>query len=92
VLLWLPEPVFGPAGMRPPATFRWRGRDHAAVVAEGPERIAPEWWLDDPAWRAGQRDYWRVVTDRGEALWLFVTRDSSPDARSGDWFCQGSFC
>lgn len=88
ILLWPPEPVSGPAGLRPPAQFRWRGRDHATVAAEGPERIAPEWWLDDPAWRTGQRDYWRVTTDRGEALWLFVTRDRAPVA----WFCQGSFC
>lgn len=92
VLLWSPEPVFGPSGLRPPPLFRWRGRDHAVLHSEGPERIAPEWWLDDPAWRAGQRDYWRVITDRGEALWLFVTRDRAADTRSGDWFCQGSFC
>ena len=92
VLLWPPEPVFGPAALRPPASFRWRGRDHVTLRAEGPERIAPEWWLDDPAWRAGQRDYWRVTTDRGEALWLFVTRGHPAAAQPGDWFCHGSFC
>ena len=28
----------------PPRQFRWRGVVHQIVSAEGPERIAPEWW------------------------------------------------
>ena len=28
----------------PPRQFRWRGVRHQIVHAEGPERIAPEWW------------------------------------------------
>jgi hypothetical protein len=56
--------------------------------AAGPERIAPEWWLDDPDWRSGPRDYWRVVTDTGDRLWLFFAHgaDLSPG-----WFCHGRF-
>ena len=54
----------------PPAAFRWRGRRHAVCAAEGPERIAPEWWRDDPAWCDGARDYWRVEDETGRRYWL----------------------
>jgi protein ImuB len=71
-----------------PGTFRWRGRDHRATAWEGPERLAPEWWLDDPDWRTGVRDYWQVTIATGERLWLFYAHGA---ARSGGWFCQGAF-
>jgi protein ImuB len=32
----------------PPRQFRWRGVRHQIVHAEGPERIAPEWWRPSP--------------------------------------------
>ena len=71
-----------------PETFRWRGRDHGVASAFGPERLAPEWWLDDPAWRTGQRDYWVVTTTRGERLWLYFAHGA---AQSAGWFCHGAF-
>lgn len=70
----------------PPASFRWRGRVHATRVAVGPERISPEWWLDDPEWRSGARDYWRVETVGGERVWLFFAHGRDV---TGGWFCQG---
>lgn len=70
---------------RPPQSFRWRRREFRRRSATGPERIAPEWWLDDPAWRSGPRDYWRVETQTGERLWLFEARGT------GGWFAQGNF-
>src|SRR6056297_1113748 len=73
---------------RPGAAFRWRGRRHETAHAIGPERIAPEWWLDDPEWRTGLRDYWQVLTKRGERLWLFQAHGA---ALSGGWFCHGRF-
>jgi protein ImuB len=73
---------------RLPESFRWRGRDHRVMRATGPERIAPEWWLDDPNWRSGQRDYWIVVTERGERLWLYFAHGA---AKSAGWFCHGAF-
>ncbi|WP_417525080.1 Y-family DNA polymerase [Marinovum sp.] len=88
LLLWRPEPVQAPDVPRPPARFRWRGRDLRLAAAQGPERIAPEWWLDDPDWRSGQRDYWRVTCEEGDALWLFYAHGA---AMSSGWFCQGSF-
>jgi protein ImuB len=86
--LWPPEPVMIPDVPRLPESFRWRGRDHRVMRATGPERIAPEWWLDDPNWRSGQRDYWIVVTERGERLWLYFAHGA---AKSAGWFCHGAF-
>lgn len=88
LILFRPEVVEAPQTPTPPARFRWRRRDLALRQAIGPERIAPEWWLDDPAWRSGVRDYWRVETDAGERLWLFFAHGA---AVSGGWFCQGLF-
>ena len=88
LLLFRPEPVAAPEEPQVPQAFRWRRHDLRVVTATGPERIAPEWWLDDPDWRSGPRDYWRVVTDTGDRLWLFFAHgaDLSPG-----WFCHGRF-
>ncbi|SPF79600.1 Y-family DNA polymerase [Pseudoprimorskyibacter insulae] len=88
LLLWRSEPVQAHDTPAPPSQFRWRGRSFDALACEGPERIAPEWWLDDPDWRTGQRDYWRVDTDQGDRLWLYYAHGA---ALSSGWFCQGSF-
>ena len=87
--LWRPEIVTAPETPALPAAFRWRGRDFETRTALGPERIAPEWWLDDPDWRTGVRDYWRVTTRTGERLWLYYAHGGG---LSPGWFCQGSFC
>ena len=79
-----PEPVTAAPGT-PPASFRWRRMRFTTLRATGPERIAPEWWFDDPAWRSGLRDYWRIETQEGPRLWLFMT----PQAPA--WFAQGVF-
>ena len=86
--LFHPEPVTAPQDPTPPAQFRWRRRDLTTRVAIGPERISPEWWLDDPDWRSGPRDYWRVEVAGGESLWLFYAHGADI---SGGWFCQGLF-
>lgn len=88
LLLFRPEALGAPQDPVPPAQFRWRRRDLALRVAAGPERISPEWWLDDPEWRSGLRDYWRVETLGGERLWLFYAHGAE---MSGGWFCQGIF-
>jgi protein ImuB len=85
--LFRPEPVCAPEDdPTPPARFRWRRRDLVTRMAVGPERIAPEWWLDDPDWRSGPRDYWRVETEGGERLWLFYAHGGDV---TGGWFCHG---
>jgi protein ImuB len=91
LVIFQPEPVEvpdGPADSQVPMRFRWRRQDMAVARAAGPERIAPEWWLDDPAWRSGPRDYWRVETAAGDRLWLFQARGG---AVPGGWFAQGVF-
>ncbi|WP_297770704.1 DNA polymerase Y family protein [uncultured Roseovarius sp.] len=88
LLLCQPEPVNRPDEGGPGHAFRWRGQTHDVAHATGPERIAPEWWLDDPGWRSGLRDYWQVLTMRGERLWLFRAYGAQI---SGGWFCQGRF-
>lgn len=69
----------------PPPAFTWRGRRLTTARAHGPERLAPEWWLDDPTWRSGTRDYWRIETAEGPQLWLFHTPAESA------WYAHGAF-
>lgn len=88
LLMWPPEPVMTDDTPVLPARFRWRGRDWGLAEARGPERIAPEWWLDDPGWRSGVRDYWVVNTQDGDRLWLFYAHGGP---MSSGWFCQGRF-
>ncbi|WP_424986759.1 Y-family DNA polymerase [Microbulbifer sp. S227A] len=84
VRLFPPEPIAG-AGPRPPRRLRWRRMTLDTARATGPERIAPEWWLEDDAWRSGVRDYWQVDTRQGRRLWLFYT------PQNPGWFVQGEF-
>lgn len=88
LIIFRPEPLTAHEDRTPPQRFRWRRRDFSLRVAVGPERLLPEWWLDDPAWRTGPRDYWRVETETGNRLWLFFAHGGEI---SGGWFCQGVF-
>nr|WP_245247528.1 DNA polymerase Y family protein [Tianweitania sediminis] len=69
-LLRRPEPVDVTAEVPegPPAHFRWRRMHHRITRAEGPERLAPEWWHDP---QARTRDYFRVEDRDGHRYWLF---------------------
>ncbi|SFG87739.1 protein ImuB [Palleronia marisminoris] len=87
-LIWPPDPVTAPESPAVPKQFRWRNRDMTALSASGPERISPEWWLDDPAWRTGVRDYWSVTCEGGERLWMYFAHGAG---LSSGWFCQGAF-
>lgn len=84
ITLFPPEPVTAASGT-PPASFRWRRMRFTTLRATGPERITPEWWFDNPAWRSGLRDYWRIETQEGPRLWLFHT------PQNPGWFMQGEF-
>ncbi|MFN5525597.1 MAG: DNA polymerase Y family protein, partial [Bradyrhizobium sp.] len=53
----------------PPARFVWRRAAHAVVRAEGPERIAMEWWR--PEGQGLTRDYFRVEDEHGLRFWLY---------------------
>ncbi len=84
LIMFAPEPLAA-GGRDVPRFFTWRGMRMATVRAQGPERILAEWWLDDPGWRSGMRDYWFVQTRQGRRLWLFHT------PREPAWFVTGEF-
>ncbi len=88
LMMWRPEPVMADDAPAPPLEFRWRQRRLTTVAVLGPERLSPEWWLDEPDWRTGVRDYWQVTVQSGERLWLYYAHGST---MSSGWFCQGAF-
>ena len=55
----------------PPLRFSWRRIVHQVARAEGPERIAPEWWRLAGAGPARTRDYYRVEDVKGRRFWIF---------------------
>ena len=76
-MLERPEPIDVVAEVPdgPPARFTWRRLERRVVRAEGPERIAPEWWralpVDDARKRPRPRDYYRIEDCYGTAYWVF---------------------
>ncbi len=86
-LLDPPEPVEVMAEVPdgPPIHLRWRRRPLRIIQAQGPERIAGEWWraanlagarLDDvdrttACLESATRDYWRIEDASGRRLWLY---------------------
>ncbi len=80
----------------PPARFKWRRATHAVVRAEGPERIAMEWWRIQG--QALTRDYFRVEDEAGLRFWLYrdglygtETVDDDGKPVSPKWFMHGLF-
>ena len=70
-LLPRPEPMEAFAAILPdgpPSRFRWRRVLHDVARAEGPERISPEWWLDQAA---EERDYFRLEVASGHRFWVY---------------------
>ncbi len=102
-LLQRPEPVEVTAFVPddPPSVFHWHRHAHRIVRADGPERIADEWWRPRPdgsrppaATLPPVRDYYRVEDNDGGRFWLFrdgpyrLAANGQPTAR---WFLHG-FC
>lgn len=85
-----PEPVEAMAEVPdgPPQRFRWRRALHGVAKAEGPERIAGEWWVD--GFDVKPRDYYRVEDGEGRRYWLyregFYTGGTPPR-----WYLHGLF-
>ena len=86
-----PEPIEVPATEvpdGPPLNFRWRRALHRVARAEGPERIAPEWWREETD--APTRDYYRVEDADGRRYWLY--RQGLYSAKAVPrWFLHGVF-
>ena len=80
----------------PPARFVWRRAAHAVVRAEGPERIAMEWWRSDG--QGFTRDYFRIEDEQGLRFWLYRDGlyDREIDEKTGKlvipaWYMHGLF-
>ncbi len=92
-LLPCPEPieVVAPVPDDPPLRFRWRRLGHRVVRAEGPERIAPEWWRE----AAPTRDYYRIEDEAGRRFWVYRLGLLPTPTRAGDarprWYMHGLF-
>ncbi len=85
-----PEPVEAVAEIPdgPPLRFRWRNVLHHVVKADGPERIAPEWWRHDEAMPV--RDYFRIQDSLGRRFWIYRAGMYGETARPR-WYVHGSF-
>ena len=76
-----------PKGRR--LAFHWRRALHRVAAAEGPERIAPEWWRDKAD--APTRDYFRVEDEAGRRYWLFREGFYGGAKTLPRWFMHGIF-
>jgi protein ImuB len=88
-----PEPVeaFWLLPDDPPFRFSWRRRRHRVMRADGPERIADEWWRPGASGEVDAiRDYYRVEDEEGRRFWLFRAGFHGGD-RSPRWFVHGVF-
>ena len=101
LLLETPEPITVMAEIPegPPAQFTWRRCIHRITRAEGPERIAPEWWREIGAAETCIRDYYRVEDLEGQRYWLFRDGLYNEDQKNGEsskspeplWYMHGLF-
>jgi protein ImuB len=72
-----------------PRRFRWRGEMHGVALAQGPERIAAEWWRE----REPQptRDYYLVENEEGRRFWLYREGLYGRETAAPRWFVHGFF-
>lgn len=73
----------------PPQRIRWRHADTPIARAEGPERIAAEWWRDGED--APTRDYYRVEDATGRRLWLYREGIPGRETTTARWYVHGLF-
>ncbi|MBC7903798.1 MAG: DNA polymerase Y family protein [Gemmatimonadaceae bacterium] len=78
--------VTAPIPDYPPMLFRYKGRLHKIIRADGPERIEQEWWIEE----GRHRDYYQVEDENGDRYWLF--RSGHYDLQNTyKWFIHGFF-
>jgi protein ImuB len=87
-----PEPIEAIAEVPdgPPVRFRWRHVLHQVAHAEGPERIAMEWWRDESG-RALTRDYFRLESREGMRAWVYREGLYGRELTEPRWFLHGLF-
>ena len=87
-----PQPIEAMAEVPdgPPLRFRWRKVMHEVALAEGPERIAPEWWQQGGPLRE-TRDYYRIEDMSGHRFWIFRQGFYADAETMPRWFLHGLF-
>src|SRR5215469_2760482 len=77
----------------PPRRFRWRGVTCDIIGAQGPERIADEWWRSPyPSQEeAFSRDYYLVEDSEGHRFWLYREGLYGRETATPRWFVHGLF-
>ena len=97
-----PHPITATAGVPedPPVQFVWRRVLRMIVRAEGPERMAAEWWRTPEAEPVEEgleenaaspiRDYYRLEDGEGRRYWVFREGLYAPGV-SPRWFLHGLF-
>ncbi|MBS1585529.1 MAG: DNA polymerase Y family protein [Bacteroidetes bacterium] len=86
-LLPIPEPIEVMVQLPdyPPLHFIYQNKRHKVIKADGPERIAQEWWEKEGYFR----DYYCTEDDSGKRYWLF--RLGPYSAGDPKWFIHGFF-
>jgi protein ImuB len=86
-ILSAPDPieVTAPIPDYPPMLFRYKGKIHKIIRADGPERIEQAWWFQ----QGQHRDYYRVEDEEGHRYWIF--RLGHYDDKVHQWFIHGFF-
>ena len=92
LILARPEPAEAVAEIPdgPPRSFVWRRTRHQVRQAEGPERLAPEWWRPPGRASPKTRDYFRIETVEGRRFWLFRDGLYGPETLNPQWFVHGA--
>lgn len=68
---------------------RWK-----VVQWKGPERIMGEWWREgweDESAQGFDRDYYEVITETGEVLWVFLNRQADLSTGAPSFYLHGFF-
>jgi protein ImuB len=82
-----PAQVIAPVPDGPPRQFQWRGVLYHVSCAQGPERIAAEWWRQ----AAPTRDYYVVEDGAGHRFWLYREGLYGRETAAPRWFVHGLF-
>lgn len=73
----------------PPRKLHWRGETHSITSAQGPERIADEWWRSDASGLT--RDYFCLENETGQRFWLYREGLYEYETAEPRWFVHGLF-
>jgi len=78
--------VTAPIPDYPPMMFRYKGKLHKVIKADGPERIEQEWWIQE----GEHRDYYAVEDEEGCRYWIFRSGHYEEE-KNPKWFLHGFF-